>query len=111
MHPERLMTLDATITRLTRGATADRYGDPDDDEETVVVKCWLEQTRRTEDTTSQDLQDTTWDLYLPAGTAIAGSDRIEVAGDSYELFGPPWEAISPRTAQATHIEATLKRTV
>lgn len=111
MHPERLMRLPCTITRVARGVTADRYGDPDDEEQTTPTLCWLEQTRRTEDTTSQDLQDTTWNLYLPADTDISGSDRIEVAGDSYELFGPPWSAIHPRTGAATHIEATLKRTV
>lgn len=109
MDPTRLMTQECTIAHLTPNG-ADEYGlAPTSDVANTTAKCWLHQTMRTEKTVEADTQIETWQLYLPPGTTVDGSDHVTVDGDTFELIGPPWSAFNPRLQRVTHIECTLRK--
>jgi hypothetical protein len=111
VNPTRLLTLDGTITRSTIGPTpaVDDYNNPIPTVTTAAVKCWVEQSQADDNTVDTDQQSETFRLYLPPTAAIDGTDRLTVAGSTYEIVGPPWRATSPRTRAVTHIEARGRR--
>lgn len=112
MDPTRLMTLTATITHVAQtGAPDADYGNPTDQTTTSTALCELQQQQRAEDTVDADRQSETWTLFIEPDATIDGGDRIEIAGVSYEVDGPPWRARNPRTQELTHIEALVRRVV
>lgn len=109
--PSHLMVLTGTLTRVTQDGTKDRYGDPAENPGgPETVKCWLYQTARDEHTATDNTQDQTADLWLPAGTDPTGLDRIEVNGVTWQFVGPPLQAMNPRSGAVSHIEATVRAT-
>lgn len=103
-----LLTLDCTITHRT-ASTADAYGDETSTTATVTTVCELQQRQRSETTDPGTIADSTWLLILPAGTTIGPGDSVTISGDAYEVHGEPWQARNPRTAVASHIEATVRK--
>jgi hypothetical protein len=100
----------ATLLRRVQ-AGEDAHGNPQHDVEETAVLCELQQRRRSEHEAGvDDLSDTLWDLYLPAGTESDAGDAIRIDGFTYELMGAPWEARDPFTQRFKHIEATVRRT-
>jgi hypothetical protein len=109
MNPARLLRLTGTLVHLGAEDDRDEYNNIVRAETTSTVSCWVEQTQRSEDTVDTDQQAETYRIFLPAGTTAAGSDRLTVAGATYEFIGPPWSAVNPRTTTTSHIEATGRR--
>jgi hypothetical protein len=113
VNVERLLNLTASVTRVVRDGTEDAFGDPTETTLTATYRCWLAQAGADEATVNQDVQREDFALYLEAGASggIDGTDRVTVGGVEYEVVGPPWSAINPRTGQTTHVVATIRRTV
>lgn len=117
MNAQRLMTLEATITRRTMPADpdVDEYGNPIPTETTITVACELQQASRSEQTVDANWQIGDWNLYLAPTdsdgneTELDGSDTVTVDGVPYEVVGPPWPARNPRTGVLSHIEARLRK--
>ena len=131
MNAAALMRLDVEITN-PGGPVIDDFGDPvseatvapfpdpdvfPDPDETpgdqspFIVKGWYEQERRSEDTVRRSQESEVRDLYLAPEAAglVRASATVRHGGDTFEIIGPPWTAIHPRTLEVTHVEATMKR--
>jgi hypothetical protein len=104
-----LLNTPCTITRRTSSTSEDAYGDTIPGTTTTTTVCELQQRQRSEQP-GAEVSDTIWLLILPAGTGIDTGDKVTVDGVDYEMVGDPWPARNPRTGQASHVEATLRRT-
>lgn len=104
MSLDGLLSQTAVITRRILDGNFDRYGNLTTIETTSVVACHLQQSQRSE---SGAVQQARWNLWVPADTVVGAADRVTVDSIEYELDGPPWQAVHPRTGEVSHIEATL----
>lgn len=109
MDPTRLMRQPATWTSLRPSST----GRDDDGNPTVVttstsLSVWVAPTSSSEDLDGQNRQTGLFTGYLPPTAAVAGSDRLVVAGVTYEATGPsePW--VHPRTADVRYRTVPLR---
>jgi hypothetical protein len=84
-------------------------GDPSPVETSAFYRCWLWQTQRTEATDNEDTQFEQWSVAFEPDTEIDGSARFTVDGVTYQLYGPPWTVLNPRTRRVSHLEATARR--
>lgn len=100
---------DVTIIRC--GTTTNRYGDVERDWTTATettTRGWLSQSAQSENLQGRDALIRIAELFLPAGTDINGWDRVVYDGITYELAGPPHNAVSPRLGGGVHhIECQL----
>lgn len=107
MTPDHLFTETATITDRTETVSRDTYGDVIVATATRTSPCYHEQTSRAE---TNQLAEQTWDLYLPAGTALTATAAVTIGSDQFEVIGPPWQTWNPIAAANGHVQATLRRT-
>lgn len=118
MNVGHLLTVPCTITTVTEDPDdPDEYGNPGKVETTATTVCWFTADGRgsgadggTERTGLDDKQIESWALYLPADTTIAGHDKVTILGVVYEVSGPPWPAVNPRTGVTEFVEARIGRT-
>jgi hypothetical protein len=107
--PARAFPQRAVIEHWVPGNQVDAYGNPVLElGSTEAVPCNLQPKGTTEDTANQDQQTASWNLYLPAGTELGGSDRVVVDGGvTMEAIGAgrPW---APFGGRPHHVEATLR---
>lgn len=102
------------VTVLTAGSTTDRYGATVKDWGNATerdVRGWVSQREALEDRTDgREAQIQGWILYLPAGDAITGHNRVRwndpTPAVTFEVDGPPDPAWSPRGEH--HIEVRLR---
>jgi hypothetical protein len=107
VNVDRLLTSVATVDFVAPTGAADAFGDPTEVVTTVTFKAWLSQTQRSDDTVNANTQIGKFAIYLDSSAAaVQGFDRVTVDGVVYELDGPPWPALNPRTRQITHVECT-----
>ena len=117
MNVAHLLTVPCTITTVTDDATdPDEYGNPGKTETTATTTCWFTSSGRgaradggTEVTGLDDLQSESWALYLPADTTIDGHAKVTILGVVYEVSGPVWPAVNPRTGVEEFVEAHIVR--
>lgn len=110
MNPLHLMTEACTITnRSTEPNPSDPYGNDEIVETTTSSVCYRHQRDGGEDTVQADWQIQHEGIWLPATVVLDGSSMVTVAGDVYELIGPPKRAYNPRTRQVSHYECTGRR--
>lgn len=109
------LTQPCTITHVAHDGEVDDYGNPTETTTTTELDgapgCWILQTKRDDDTTLTNQQTEVFTGYFPAGTELAGSDRVAVNGATFEVKGPPWSAANPLSAAVDFVEATLVRVV
>lgn len=110
------LTQPCTITRVAHDGDPDAYGNPTETTSTVELDgspgCWIMQTKRSESTVLTNQQAETFTGYFPAGTELAGADRVTVGDATFEVQGPPWSAANPLGAGSVDfVEATLVRVV
>jgi hypothetical protein len=100
----------ATITvTVVRPAATDGFGDPTGTAtETAVSGCSVWQDEGAEDTTNADTVTTPVRMVAPADTDLRATDRVIVAGLTYEVVGEPVNYRSPFTA-AEFLGAYLRR--
>lgn len=112
MNVARLLTSTATVTGVADTGADDLFGDPTESTTTATFACWLHQEQRSEETANTDTQRERWTLYLDASAAglVDGGDRVTVDDVVYEMDGPSWPALNPRTQVVTHVECTVRRT-
>lgn len=112
MNIERLLNMPCTIHTVAE-TTVDEYGDPTLTTTDSTALCWVDRRGNLGDGTEQsgptNWQTDTLDLYLAAGTAITGDDRVTVSGLLYEVVGPPHEHIHPITTDGVYVAALIRR--
>jgi hypothetical protein len=111
MNPQRLITLDGVLTVRSSDGAPDDYNNPTETTTTRDVKCWYEQAQASEATANTLRQDETHRLFLLASESMTGWDQLAVNGLEFEVVGPPWKAINPRTGVASHIEARGRQVI
>lgn len=108
-----LLTQEVTIVRRSPSGQRDAYGNESQTETETVVRGELQQQARRADAEPEDqgeFSDTTWKLFLPAGTEIDTGDLVVVDGRRFEMFGAPWSVHNPRTRSVSHVEANVRAT-
>ena len=93
----RFWVHDVTIARPAVGA--DRYGDPTPDwagAARTSTRGWLARQTTNEIRDGREEVVSEWLLSLPADTDVAGGDRIEAQGHTFEIVGDPEQAPTPR---------------
>jgi hypothetical protein len=106
-----LLTVPCTVTRYAQGAADDRGDIPLVGTDSASF-CTLFQKTANEAIDGNDVQTTTWVLYLPADCAdLSGQDRVTTVADGfvYELVGDPSPVRDPRRGLVHHLEAMVKR--
>ena len=96
-----------TVTVHTAGVGVDEYGNPTPSAFTSADVAGDVQPVTTDETRSGiDAVDTDEVRFLfPAGSVVTSSDRLEVAGDSYEVFGPDVDRNTGSTLDYVRIRA------
>lgn len=132
MNPARLMRLPCVVTPRQHDPDADpandEYGNPIMHEgDPIDGTCWFEQVSRSagaaEQSGVQNVATLELQLYLkPRGTRVVDDEpvsieipltehsSISIAGDDYEIDGPPWKVTHPRTGRHVYWQATIVRT-
>jgi hypothetical protein len=104
--PNRMLPYVVTIVRA--GTTTDRYGNEVRDWNNATrtdTPAWIEQQRASEDDDDRAQLTSSWLLVVPATVQLAGLDRIEYNGETFEVVGPPNVVRTPTGPH--HIEAVL----
>lgn len=102
-----LLDLLSTPIRIIRRSTGDEY-DPVYTDTEIAVNAVVQQRQRQEVEGVVGRSD--WVLFLPPETAIDTNDIVYVENTRFEVIGDAWTVVNPRTNQAHHIEASLRRT-
>lgn len=117
MFPDQYMTQPCTITHVSHDGPKDEFGDATETTTTTVLDgldggCWVTDQRRDEDTnrTNQQRQIATG-YFRPSTLELDGSDRVDVAGQTWEVEGPPDRPFNPLTGSVPYLIATLVRVV
>jgi hypothetical protein len=93
---------------LREPGTPDAYGDPVATETEQVTTAELQLIGAREEL-NENVQVTTWRLFLPADAPARGWDAVRLEdGTLLELSGDAWEVTSPRTGELHHVEAYLE---
>lgn len=85
------------------------YGDPEIDTNDVETVCELQQVETDEPDLAGEFAKSTWNLFLPVGTAIDTTDQVIIDGFIYEITGEP-EAQGATNNRWGFVEAELVRT-
>lgn len=108
MSIARLLNQSLTIQRRSSTST-DEYGNEVHTTTTSTVTVgYVEQATAEEVTVDRETYVTDWRVFLPAGTAVDGSDRIVYGSKTLEVVGAPHEVWNPRTRTTHHIEARAR---
>lgn len=111
VNPARLIKLSGVLTVRSFDGPPDDYNNPTETTVARSVLCWYEQAQAAEATANTNRQEETHRLFLRSCEDMTGWDRLAVNGLEFEVIGPPWEAVNPRTRQVSHIEARGKQVV
>lgn len=101
------MILGSDTVTVLRGRTRNTSGNwTGMDVGTDVTGCSVQPTSSTESTDRGELLITNATAYLPPGTDILATDRVQWLGDIYAVNGPParWR---DETGNEDHVQAQL----
>lgn len=105
-----LLSMTGTLHHVARTGAVDAYNDPTTTTTVEALPCWVEQAAPGERGGLTEVEWEDWRLYCAAGTAIDADDRIDLSGlGTFEVAGPPWPAVNPRTGRRHHVEARLRK--
>jgi hypothetical protein len=105
-----LLTDTVTITPRSQDVTEDEYGDPVlEAAESFTSSARVQVGESEEYLEGENRVDYDALAFLPAGTVIGHLDRVDYAGDAYEVAGYPRPQKAPRGEH--HIEVPLSRIV
>lgn len=108
MALESLMTTPVTVVRPSLATDRNRNQVPDwAGASSTSTRGWLAQTSAAElIEAGRDGGMSAWLLYLPAGTVIDRTCRVQVSGVTYDVDGPVNRAPTPRGEH--HVEVRLR---
>lgn len=111
MNLSRLLRQPVTVETVTQDGPPDDFGDPTEQTTTATFLGWLWQEQTDEDTAGGQVERETHRLAIEAAaaTVLGGGDRITYRGTVYEIAGPPWLAVNPRTGATEYVLATVNR--
>lgn len=101
------MILGSDTVTILRGRSRDNFGDlQSSDTGTDVTGCSVQPVSASEQTGTGELLVTSLTVYLPAGTDILATDRVQWLGDVYAVNGTPavWR---DETGDVDHVQAQL----
>lgn len=101
------MILGSDTVTVLRGRSRDDFGNlQGEDTGTDVTGCSVQPASASESTDRGELLITNATAYLPAGTDILATDRVQWLGTVYEVDGPParWR---DETGNEDHVQAQL----
>lgn len=104
--------LNTTVTRMRAPLVPDAYGNLVPDWEHAArleLRARVQQASGQEDTLDRDQQVAVFVVFLPPGADVTGSDRLEWAGRTLELAGPP--ASVDAYSAVHHVEARAREVV
>lgn len=107
MIPAHLLPI--SVTWIRPGTTTDSYGNTVPDWDTVTssaLPVMIEQRHTVEQLENRDATVTTLVMFTNE-LAVAATDRVVWAGDTFDIDGEPWIVHSP--AGPDHAEAALRR--
>lgn len=124
MDTARLLRQWIVIEQVTQNGAPDAMGDPTEEKTYLRLRGYVWQTGASEQTANEQIESESWELALDrsaAGQIFAG-DRIypdaeldvdgnlvEPAGQAFDIAGPPWPALNPRTKLVEYVHARLAR--
>jgi hypothetical protein len=99
-----------TITVRRASSTDDAYGNPERNwasaSSVTVSGCSVQPVVGAENTVGRDTIVSRWQLFAPTGTDLTATDRVEFAGDTYEVDGEVQRWDFP---PLSHVTALLRR--
>lgn len=101
------MILGSDTVTILRGRSRDDFGDlHGSDTGTDVTGCSVQPTSASESTDKGELLVINATVYLPPGTDILATDRVQWLGSVYAVDGPParWR---DETGTEDHVQAQL----
>jgi hypothetical protein len=101
------MILGGDTVTILRGRSRDNFGDiQGSDAGTDVTGCSVQPTSAAEQTGTGELLVTNLTVYLPAGTDILATDRVQWLGTVYAVDGTPavWR---DELGNIDHVQAQL----
>lgn len=107
-----LITRPCQLVRRAPSGLEDDYGNEIPGETVVSTVCEFQKQTRSgdqEDASRNELAESRWNVFLPAGTDVASGDALIVDGTEYEVDGEPWDVRNPVTGQFSHVEVQVKR--
>lgn len=107
-----LINLPCQIVRRTPSGLEDDYGNEIPGETVVSTVCEFQKLPRSsdqEDASRNELAESRWNVFFPAGTDVDSGDALIIGGTEYEVDGDPWDARNPLTDQVSHVELMAKR--
>lgn len=113
MNVARLLRLPVVVIRTSSTGPADAFGDPTEQTTERTFRGWLWQDNRADvDTKNRHVASEQWSLALDrsADGNIGAGDRVRVHTSTFEVDGPPWPALNPRTTRVEYVLATVRRT-
>lgn len=103
-----MIILGADTVSVLRGAARDNWGDrAGADVAADVPGCSVQPGSSTEQTGQGDLAVTNLTVFLPPGTGVLVTDRVQWDGQVYEVDGTPQRWRDPSGAES-HVQVQLK---
>lgn len=102
--------LSQPVTLYTRAPGGpDEYGDPSEVETAHTVQGLLgRQSQATESAGGFEQETDVRSLWLDPSAPLDGWSRVEVNGQSWEVVGPPWQGVNPRTGTPWYVRANVR---
>lgn len=107
-----LLNRPCQLVRRAPSGLEDDYGNELPGETVISTVCEFQKQTRSgdqEDTGRNQLAESRWNVFFPAGTEVDSGDSLVVDGTEYEVDGEPWDVRNPLTGQMSHVEVQVKR--
>lgn len=124
MDPARLLKTPILVQHVTADGPPDEMGDPTELSTWTRFLGYVWQESVTEQTANGTIEREVWRLalrrnaagHIDAGDRIIAGGRLNLLGEPvpglgepFEVAGPPWPALNPRTQLLEYVAAKLDR--
>lgn len=123
MDLSRVLRETILVEHVTQSGPPDAMGDPTEESTWSSYRGWVWQTSTTERTANGQIETESWQLALERSAAgqIDAGDRIVAGGtlaaglpvagvgELFDVAGPPWPVLHPRTLLTEYVIAKLER--
>lgn len=114
MNIAHLLNEACTITTVAQSDTRDEYNNPTYTDTGTDTVCWHHAGGRAiiqggEQTGLTNTQTQAWTAYFPTGTTLAGTDKVTIGTEEFEVVGPPWDVVHPISGVTEFVQAELVR--